>query len=358
MILDFFSIKPKFPLMVGIDISGMFIRFLELSYQKEGLKVESFAQELLPEKAFYEGEIKDMDQVGNLLNNLVKKVKPKTPYAAVAVSGRSVITKTIEIPADLNEHEIESQIFVEADRYIPYALSEVNLDFSILGPSKKNPNNVEVLLAASRIENINARIELLAYADLIPKVIDVEAFAFERAFSLITRQLPNRGKNQTVAIIDLGSSTTTLNVLQNGRSVYVREQLFGGGQLVDEIQRRYGLSFEEAWIAKKKGGLPEEYQHEVLKPHLESLLQQITRALQFFYSSTSFTELNYIILAGDMTILPGFAEKCQKELGIGTAVANPFSTMTMASHINVPVLLQEAPSLMICCGLAMRSFGS
>lgn len=356
MILDWFAIKPKIPTMAGIDISGTFIRFLELSQHGNGFKVETFAQEMLPENAINETEIKDIEEVGRILHSLVKRIKPRSQHAAVAVSGASVITKSIEVPSDLKENEIESQVMVEAERYIPYPLAEVNLDFTILGPSKKNPSNLDVLLAASRSENIDSRVELLSYAALIPTVIDVEAFAFERAFRLIAPQLPNRGRDQTVAIIDLGNSMTHLNVVHDGRSVYTREQLFGGGQLVDEIQRRYGLTFEEALIARKQGGLPEDYQSEVLKPHLDSLLQQISRSLQFFYSSTSFTELNYIILAGHTATLPGIAEKCQKELGIGTAVANPFSNMTMASHINVPLLLEEAPSLMVCCGLAMRSF--
>ena len=356
MILDWFVMKPKTPVMVGLDISSTFIRYLELSRQGQNFKVETFAQELLPEQALNETEIKDIEGIGKILSGLVKKLKPKTPYAAIAVSGASVITKTIEVLGTLKENEMESQIMLEAERYIPYPLSEVNLDFTLLGPSKKNPNNIEVLLAATRSEHIDSRIELLSYANLIPKVIDVEAFAFERAFSLIAPQLPNRGKDQTIAIIDLGNSITTLNVLHDGRTVYTREQLFGGGQLIDEIQRRYGLSFEEALSARKKGGLPEDYQSEVLNPHLDALLQQISRSLQFFYSSTSFTELNYIILAGHTATLPGIAEKCQKELGIGTAVANPFSSMTMASHINVPLLLEEAPSLMVCCGLAMRSY--
>lgn len=356
MILDWFALKPKLPMMAGIDIRGTFIRYLELSKHGNSYKVESFAQELLPEHAINESEIIDINQVGELLSNLVKRLRPRTPYAAIAVSGASVIIKNIEIAADLGEHEIESQIMLEAERYIPYPLSEVNLDFTVLGPSKKNPSNLEVVLAASRGENIDSRVDLLSRAALIPKVIDVEAFAFERAFTLIESQLPNRGKNQTVAIIDLGNAMTTLNVLHDSRSVYTREQLFGGGQLVEEIQRRYGLSFEEAWLAKSMGGLPEDYETEVLKPHLDALLQQISRSLQFFYSSTSFTELNYIILAGQTATLPGIAEKCQKELGIGTAVANPFSNMTMASHINVPLLLEDAPSWMVCCGLAMRSF--
>lgn len=358
MILDWFAIKPKLPIMAGIDISGTFIRFLELSKQGQNFRVETFAQEMLPENAVNETEIKDIDGVGKILSNLVKRVNPKSQYAAVAVSGASVITKSIEVPGDLQESEVESHVMVEAERYIPYPLAEVNLDFTILGPSKKNPTNLEILLAASRSENIDARVEVLSYANLTPKIIDVEAFAFERAFSLIAPQLPNRGKDQTVAIIDLGNAITTLNVLHDGRSVYTREQLFGGGQLVDEIQRRYGLNFEEALIARKKGGLPEDYQTEVLKPHLDSLLQQIGRSLQFFYSSTSFTEINYIILAGNTATLPGIAEKCQKELGIGTAVANPFAHMTMASHVNLPLLLEDAPSLMVCCGLAMRSFDS
>lgn len=358
MILDWFALKPKLPLMAGIDIRGAFIRYLELSKHGQNYRVETFAQELLPEYVIHETEIDDPNKVGEGLLNLVKRIKRKSEYVAIAVSDAAVIIKNIEVSAELSEIEIESQIMLEAERYIPYPLSEVSLDFTVLGPSKKNPGNVEVVLAACRSEHIDSRVELLSQAGLTPKLIDVEAFAFERAFSLIAGQLPNRGKNQTVAIIDLGNTMTTLNVLHDGRSVYTREQLFGGGQLIEEIQRRYGLDFEEAWIARNMGSLPEDYEVEVLKPYLDALLQQIGRALQFFYSSTSFTELHYIILAGQTATLPGIAEMCQRGLGIGTAVANPFLNMTMASGINVPILLEDAPSWMVCCGLAMRSFAS
>lgn len=349
-------LAPKQPVMVGIDISSSTIKLLELSKTATGYRVESYATEPLPLHAVMETEIKEPEIVGKALSNLMKRVKLKTKYAAIAVAGSAVITKTIEMSSSLKDKELFDQIMSEADRHIPYPLEEVNLDYVVIGPSKKNPTNVEILLAASRAENVLSRVEILSYGGLVPKVVDIEAFAFERAFTLISSQLPNKGRNQTVAIVDIGSSITTLNVLHDGNTIYTREQLFGGRQLTEEVQRRYGLTFEEAVFAKKRGGLPDDYQTEVLDPFIDALVQQVNRSLQFFFSSTHYTEINHIVLAGGSAMTPGLTERIESQIGSKASVANPFANMSIAPKVNAHALFEDAPSLMICCGLAMRSF--
>jgi len=187
------------------------------------------------------------------------------------------------------------------------------------------------------------------------KVVDVEAYAMERAFSLIAGQIDQ--DVNVVAIVDIGASMTTLSVLVDGKIIYTREQLFGGKQLTEEIQRRYGLSFEEAGLGKKQGGLPEEYEVEVLEPFKEAVVQQVSRSLQFFYSSSQYSNVEYIVLAGGTASIEGLSELVQTQLSTPALVANPFGEMSLAPKVNAISLANDAPSMMIACGLALRSFG-
>ncbi|KZZ75498.1 pilus assembly protein PilM, partial [Oleiphilus sp. HI0130] len=275
---------------------------------------------------------------------------------AVAVAGSAVITKTIQMNAGLNDQELEDQISVEADQYVPYPLDEVAIDFEVLGPSEDSADQVDVLLAACRKENVELREDALEIGGLTSKIVDIEAHAVERAFDLIARQMDESAEERTVAIVDIGSTMTTLSVLADNTTVYTREQLFGGRQLTEEIQRRYGLSFEEAGLAKKQGGLPDDYEREVLDPFKEAVVQQVARSLQFFFGSSQYNEVDYVVLAGGVASVPELSDMVQEKVGIKTIVANPFSDMTLNSRVNASALSNDAPSLMIACGLAMRSF--
>ena len=347
-------LKRKQPAMVAIDLSSCSVKLLELSRQQQGYRIESYAAESVPVEAMQEQEIKDIDAVGLAVQKLVKRSRTKAKLGAIAVAGSAVITKTIQMSASLSDSELETQIQVEADRYIPYPMEEVNIDFQVLGPNQNNPEMVDVLLAASRSENVDARIEVLAHAGIQAKVVDIEAYAIERSLGLIANQLPNAGADKTIAVVDIGSTMTTLSVLNDNRTIYTREQIFGGKQLTEEIQRRYGLSYEEAGIAKKQGGLPDDYVSEVLSPFRESLVQQVGRSLQFFYSSTDYNHVDYIVLAGGTSVIPGLVTAVKEKLNVAALVANPFANMSLSPRVSVPAINADAPSLMICCGLALR----
>ncbi len=341
--------------LLGLDISSTSVKLLELSLQGERYRVESYGVEPLPQNAVVEKNIADVEGVGEAIIRLIAKAKPKTKNVAVAVSGSAVITKIIEMDADLSDDERESQIRLEADQYIPYPLEEISLDFEVIGPSTTNPERVSVLLAASRTENIELRTDALVIANLTAKIVDVEAYAMERAFDLLVDSLPC-GRDGTVAIIDIGASMTTLSVVNDGKIIYTREQMFGGKQLTEEIQRRYGLSFEEAGRLKKEGGLPDDYEVEVLRPFKDAVVQQVTRSLQFFFSSSQYNDVDHILLAGGTASIGGLADVVQEKLGTAVSVANPFVHMSFAPQINAAAISNDAPSLMIACGLALRSF--
>jgi type IV pilus assembly protein PilM len=337
-ILSFLEKKSR-PL-IGLDISSTSVKLLELTRHGDRYRVETYAVKALPPNAVVEKNINDQEAVAEVIRSMVKQSKTKLKHAAVAVAGSAVITKMIDLPAGLSDDAMETQISLEADQYIPFPLEEVAIDFEVQGVSPRTPDQVEVLLAACRRENVEMRAGVLQLAELIPEKVDIEAYSMERAFELISEQLEDQ-EGQVVAIIDIGATMTTLSVLVDGKTVYTREQLFGGKQLTEEIQRRYGLSREEAGLAKKQGGLPDDYESEVLAPFKEAVVQQVTRSLQFFFSASQYNDVDYIILAGGVASLEGLVGLIEEKLGTQTVVANPFARMSVSSRVNAVALAND-----------------
>lgn len=343
------------PAIVGVDISSTAVKLLQLSRAGNRYRVEHYAVEPLPPNAVVEKNIVEVEAVGEAIRRALTRSGTRARHASAAVAGSAVITKVIPMPADLDGDELEAQVELEAANYVPYPIEEVNLDFEVLGPMPNTTDTVQVLLAASRSENVEIRASALELGGLTPKVMDVESFAIENAFTLLGEQLKTP-KDGLVALVDSGATMTTLYVLRNGRTLYSREQVFGGKQLTDEVMRRYGLSYEEAGQAKRQGGLPEGYQVEVLEPFKEAMVQQISRLLQFFYAGSEFNRVDQLVIAGGGASIAGIDRMLEEQLGIPTMVANPLANMTLGPRVQPHALAQDAPSLMIACGLALRSF--
>ena len=348
-----FHRKPNKGLM-GVDISSTSVKVLELSVKSGRYWVESYALVPLPEGSVVEKNILNPEAVGDSLERAINLANAQTSNAALAVPTSMVITKVIEMDADMTSDEREVQIRMDAEQYIPFPLDEASLDFEVLPDRLSNPGRVNVLLVATRIENVEARAEVLELAGLTPKIADVESFALENAFKVFSDTLPMGVK--TVGILDIGHSMTTLSVMQNNKVIYTREQVFGGKQLTQEIQNRYGLSFEEAGRAKKTRALPDDYDIEVLEPFLEAVVQQAARSLQFFFSSSQFNEIDHILLAGGNANIPGLAKLLQQKLGYRVTIANPFLQMGFSPQIDIKKIENDASSLLVACGLALRSF--
>ena len=347
--------KKKAKPIVGLDISSTCVKLIGLSQHGNSYRVEHYAVQPLPQGAVVEKNINDEDAVADAIRQAMSKSGCKFSEAAVAVAGSAVITKLIDMPSGLDEEALESQITIEADQYIPFPLDEVSIDFEIQGLDDENPEQMKVLLAACRRENVEVRAGVLEQAGLQPKIVDVEAYTIERTYPLIAEQW-EESDEQVVAIVDIGATMTTLSVLLNGSTIYTREQLFGGKHLTEEIQRRYGLSYSEAGLAKKQGGLPDDYEDEVLAPFKDAVVQQVTRSLQFFFSSSQYNEVDHIVLAGGVAAIDDLADVIQERLNTLVTIANPFSNMPLASRVNGVSLASDAPAMMIATGLAMRSF--
>lgn len=341
--------------LIGVDISTTAVKLLQLSQVGSRYRIDHYALEPLPPNAVVEKNIVEVEAVGQAIKRAVARAGIRSKLAATAVAGSAVITKVITMPADLSEEDLESQIESEANQYIPYPLDEVSLDFEVLGPAPNSTELMNVLLAASRTENVDIRVAALEAGGLTAKVVDVEAFAMENAFRLIADQL-SVSKDAVIALVDVGATMTTLIVLKNQRTIYTREQVFGGKQLTDEIMRRYALSFDEASLAKRQGGLPDSYEHEVLEPFKEAMTQQISRLLQFFFAGSEYGRVDQIVLAGGSVVIPGIVEMVEQQLGVPTIIANPLAGMALAPRVQAAQLQQDAPALMIAAGLALRSF--
>ena len=353
--LDFF--KTKTPSLIGTDISSTAVKMVELSaVGKDSFRLERYAIEPLPKDVVTDGNVVNLEQVGEALRRAWKRLGSRNRNVALALPAAMVITKKIIVPAGQKEDELELTVEAEANQYIPFALDEVNLDFQELGPAPNNADEVEVLIAASRKEKVEDRVAAAESAGLKARVMDVESYATQEAFQQIGPSLPANGRDQNIALVDIGAHVTHFYVLRNNQFLFSRDQAFGGNQLSLDIQRAFNLSPEEAESAKKSQGLPENYDSDVLQPFMETLALEITRALQFFFTSTSYNQVDQIVLSGGCALLPGLDDLVAKRAGVGTIVANPFSGMQTSERIRSRQLVQDAPMLLIATGLAMRSF--
>ncbi len=355
--LDF--LQTKSPQLIGVDISPSSVKMVELSTngkEKNSYRIERYAVEPLPKDAMLDGNIVNLEAVGETLERGCKHMGTRLKNVAMALPAAAVITKKIIVPANQREDDLAFQVETEANQYIPFALDEVNLDFQVVGPAPNNPEEVEVLIAASHKEKVEDRIAAALTAGLKTVVMDVEPYAAQTAFELVERQLPNGGEDQTIAVVDIGSTVMSINVLLNGQSVYMRDQPFGGNQLSQDIQRCFNLSPEEAETARRNAELPDNYKKDVLDPFCESLAMEVARAVQFFFSSTQYSEVNYIFLAGGCAAIPGLDEIVAARTQVNTLIVNPFADMALSNRVRPNLLGADAPSLLIACGLAMRSF--
>ncbi|QLH52526.1 MAG: pilus assembly protein PilM [Candidatus Accumulibacter cognatus] len=342
---------------MGLDISSSSVKMVELASDgKGGYRVERYAIEVLPRDVVSDGNIVNLESAAESVRRTWKKLATSTRQVAIALPSSHVITKKIIVMAGQREDELELLVESEANQYIPFPLDEVNLDFQVLGPAPSSPDEIEVLIAASRKEKVEDRVAVAESAGLKPKVLDVESYAMLAAFELIEAQLPEGGKGKIIALVDIGANVMNFTVLRNGQQLYAREQAFGGNQLTQDIARMFGMSFEEAEAEKRRNTLPEKYEAELLRPFLESLALELSRALQFFFTSTQFNEVNHIVLAGGCAVIPGVDEVVASRTQINTIIANPFANMLLAERVRGKNLLADASSLMVACGLALRRF--
>jgi type IV pilus assembly protein PilM len=343
--------------LLGLDISSSSVKLVELGRAADGSYIlERCAIEPLERGWINDGNVEKFDEVAEAMRRVVKKSGTRTRNVAMALPASAVITKKIVLPGGMSEQELEIQVETEANQYIPFSLDEVSLDFCVVGPSSTSMGDVEVLIAASRKEKVQDRQGLAEAAGLKPVIIDVESYAARLSASRLIGALPEHGKDQMVALFEVGASTTSMQVIRNEEVLYDRDQAFGGAQLTQLIVRQYGFSLEEAEAKKRSGELPEDYDMGVLKPFVDSMAQEVARALQFFFTSTPHNRVDHIMIAGGSAALPGLSESITAQTSFPCALADPFQGMEFGENVREKKVRREAPSYLTSCGLALRRF--
>jgi type IV pilus assembly protein PilM len=350
------------PPLAGLDISTSGVRLVELADAGKGvLRLERHAFEALPRGAVVDGNIDNFDQVAETVRRVWTKSGTRARLVALGMPPAAVITKKIILPAGLGEDQLEVQVESEASQYIPFALDEVSLDFDVVGPAANSPEDMEVMLAAARREKVEDRVAIAEAAGITATVMDIESYAARaallRSIGGVALERAAPAAESIVALFQIGAGMTHVSMLQNGDTIYEREQPFGGNALTQDIVRAYGMSYEEAETRKKSGDLPENYRADLLTPFLESAAMEVTRAIQFFFTSTPYTRIDQIWLAGGSAQLPGLAELIGGRTRIPTAAVAPFDGMLLAPGLRETQLRFEGPSYLVACGLALRRFG-
>ncbi len=362
--------KRKEPIL-GIDISPSAVKLIELSRSGQRFRVEAFAIEPLGEGMMEDRNLTDPGEVGEAIKRAWRKSGTRLRRAAVAVPTSSVITRAVPMPAEFKESDIEVNMSIEASQYIPYPIEEVYLDFEVKGPSQANSEMQDVMLVASRRENVDTREAAIKEAGLVPAIVDVEVYALENVFRLLMDSLPKAGgesgslsltkaRDSLTALVDIGATITNLYILQQDRVIFTREQGFGCDQLTVRIAESYGLPRDQAEQMKRSSQVTDDFAVTVLEPFKQMLAEQIGHGLQFFFSSDQYVSGRYnvdtIVLVGGGAMIVGLDRVVADVLGITTVVANPFKNMGSAVRVNSSALLRDAPLLAIAGGLALRSF--
>lgn len=343
--------------MLGLDVSSSSIKLVELGKNKAGeLVLERCALELLSPGWVTDGNIDKFDEVAEAMRRLLKQSGTQARNVAMALPASSVLTKKIVLPGGLSDQELEVQVEAEANQYIPYPLDEASLDFCVIGPSAAAAGDVEVLIAASRREKVQDMQGLAEAAGLRPVIVEVASNAARLAVGRLLRHLPKQGQGAVVALFDIGSLTTSMQILCDDQVLYERDQAFGGAQLTQLIMNQYGFSYEEAEHKKRSGELPEDYASTVLYAFVDTLVQELGRALQFFFSSTQHTKVDHLFLAGGAAALPGLPQAVMQQLSCPCALVDPFDGMVIGDGVRQKKMLRAAPSCLTACGLALRRF--
>lgn len=348
--------KPRLPRMVGVDIGSREVKAILLAETPDGYQVDGVGKVPLPRGAVVDREIKDPIAVGTAMAQLRAQLPKDVKFGAASVSGSTVMTKVIQMDGSLSDEELEAQIEIEADNLIPYPLEEVNIDFQTLNINDNDAGKVDVLLAACRSDNVDSRVDALDSAELDAKVIDIEGYALGRSAKLVAKQVPGGLTGQVVALVDLGASMTTFSIVDNGETVFIREQAFGGEQFTQSILSYYGMSYDEAEAAKVNNELPRNYVFEVLAPFQTQLLQQIRRTLQIYCNASGKEKVDCLILSGGSAAIEGLTTLLSNELSIPVEIANPFTGSVTVKESLRRQLESDFPRYMVACGLALRSF--
>jgi len=338
--------------LIGVDISSSAVKMVELGGSMEEPSVKAYAVQSMPRGAYADGHIVKLDEISETLENCLRRCGSSANLAAVAMPTSTVIIKRFIIPSGLAGDELEVRIEAEANQHIPFPLGDVNLDYQIISEEEEVS---QVLIVAAKTERVDDQVAVVESCGLKVRVVDVESYTLLCAMQLFASDL-KAGPDSVVALVDIGANMITVSIFKDEEALFSRQQPVGGNQLTQEIARHYGMEFAQAETAKLGGTLEDNYEPEILAPFMDNMALEISRALQFFFTSTPYTRVDQILLAGGCATLPGMADVVSTRTQIYTKIANPFERMEVDRGVNSNSLKLDAPSLITACGLAMRCF--
>lgn len=320
--------------LIGLDIDSNTVKLLKINQYASPFKVEFFETAELPADTVVKGEIKNHQVAAQTIKNHLKKSGFVNKNIALAIPRSSTITKNITIDSRLSEEDIESRVWIEARNQFPELVGEIYIDFSILGPSADDPNQLDLMLVACRKDVLKPYLEVLNLAGATPKIVDVNNYALERALSVILKRTP---EVKTAALLNLDSGSSTLIVIHENKLIYSQDETFDGLRLMKQIRE-----------------LPKDVPNyiETIK---EKLSAHIRHTMHFFYSSRPNINIEKLYLSGDCALLDNVATVIQQETGLDTQIADPFSGMTMSRSVDEKELKKQEPAMMLCFGLALSS---
>ena len=347
--------KPKKE-VVGIDIGSSSVKLVHLKKQKGVYHLENFGMAPLPSETIVDNTIMDSASIKEAVKNLLESQKIKTKNIATSMSGNSVIIRKILLPM-MSAEELESAIQWEAEQYIPFELSDVNLDFQIIGPSKEDPSQMNILLVAAKKDVVNDLAMIFKELGLVPQVMDVDSFALENIFEY-NYEIPDES---IIGLINIGASAINVNVIKNGNSVFTRDIQVGGNMFNEEIQKRMGLSSDDAEKVKL-GGTVEDLEEELLKgvmdDSLTNLCLEVQRSLDFFTATSADERVNKLYITGGVAKCPEIKTMLEQNLGISVEDLNPFLKIIMdENQFDMDYVRSVSPFFTIAAGLAMRRVG-
>ena len=342
--------------VIGLDIGCSSIKLVELKEAKNGYRLQNLALSPLPSEAIVDGAIMDSVTIIDTIRDVISTSKTKTKDVVTSVSGHSVIVKKISLPF-MTEAELEESIQWEAERYIPFDINDVNIDFQIFGSSPENPEVMDVVLVAAKKDIINDYVSVIIEAGLNPVVIDIDSFALENMLAINY----DIEKEETLAIANVGASITNMNIIKNNISAFTRDIFKGGNQITEEIQRQLHIDHEEA--EKIKVGTKVDFSSQpiiqnVLKTASESLAIEIGNSLDFFQSTTTYEKISKLYLGGGGSKIKDFDIILQQQIGVPVEVVNPFKKIDYSGkNFDLEYLREIGPIMAVGVGLASRKVG-
>lgn len=339
--------------LVGLDIGSKSIKAAEIMEGKKGYTLSKFGMMDIAPGLIEDGTIKDPEGIAETIRNLFKTYGIKNHAVTISVGGYSVIVKKISVQ-NASEEQLQDTIHFEAEQYIPFDINDVNLDFQILGENENNPNQMHVLLVAAKKEMINDYVNLAELAGLEPKIIDVDAFALQNVFEI--NYMPE--ENEHIALIDIGASKTSLNILKGDTSVFMRDVSLGCGQINQKITALVGCSTDEAESIKfgeNSDKITPEDLSDIISSVVTDWCTEIRRALDFFYSTYPDDQVKKIILSGGGGNIHELRQLLAVETSAEVTTINPFQQLNIDSDkFDIDYLEKIAPQASICMGLATR----